>query len=189
MGYVVCGACAFPIPPQNWNAGGAVPCPVCARNVEVLMFAAAARPHVDDAPEPVVTAEEASCYYHAGSRAAVPCDACGRFLCGLCDIPFEAGHYCPQCFEQGKDEALERATISERVNFDSIGLALVTLPMLLCWLPLITTPVALFFAIRSWNQPSLVIERSRWRQWLTLGIAAVQLIAVAGLIFYIRRLP
>ena len=31
---------------------------------------------------------EASCYFHAHKRAAVPCDGCGRFLCSLCDLNF-----------------------------------------------------------------------------------------------------
>jgi hypothetical protein len=169
MGYVVCGACSMRIPPSNWNQEFPVPCPVCARDVVVTVFPVALQPPKPVLPERVVTGQEASCYNHPANRALAACDACGRFLCALCDIDAAGGHVCPSCFERQETPALH-----ERVNYDSVALALVTLPMLLCWLPLITTPAALFFAFKFWNAPSPVFARSRWRLWLTVIIAILQ---------------
>jgi hypothetical protein len=102
MGYVVCGGCAAQISTDYWNSGGAAPCLVCERQVEVHVFPAAMRRVAGLAPEAVVTGEEASCYNHAMHRAVAACDSCGRFLCSLCDIPFSGMRVCPSCFESGK---------------------------------------------------------------------------------------
>ena len=179
MGYVVCGGCAAQIPTNYWNVGGQLPCPGCARGVEVHVFPAAMRRAEGAAPEPVITGEEASCYNHPMHRAAAACDSCGRFLCALCDIPTGAAHVCPACFETGGSRILERT------NFDSLALAIATLPMLLCWLPILTTPAALYFAISHWNDPSPVVPRGKWRLWLTLIVAAMQAALYAWLIYFV----
>lgn len=181
MGYVVCGACAARIPPTNWNQEFPLPCPMCTREVAVTVFPVALRPPKPVLPERVVTGEEASCYNHAANRAVAPCDECGRFLCALCDLDAGAsGHLCPTCFERQETPALH-----ERVNYDTVALALVTLPMLLCWLPIVTTPAALFFAFKFWNAPSPVFPRSRWRLWLTVFIAALQVAAVGWIVAWV----
>jgi hypothetical protein len=180
MGYVVCGACSMRIPPANWNREFPAPCPVCGREVAVTVFPVALHPPKTVPPEPVLTGQEASCYNHAANRAVAACDACGRFLCALCEIETSGGHICPSCFERRETPALH-----ERVNYDSIALALVTLPMLLCWLPVITTPAALFFAFKFWNAPSPVFPRSRWRLWLTAIVAVLQMLLVGLFIFLV----
>jgi len=182
MGYVVCGACSMRIPPSNWNQEFPVPCPACAREVTVTVFPVALQPPKPVLPERVVTGQEASCYNHAANRALAACDSCGRFLCALCDIESGAGHVCPACFDRQ-----ETPTLHERVNYDSIALALVTLPMLLCWLPIITTPAALFFAFKFWNAPSPVMPRSRWRLRLTVVIAVLQVVLVTWALFLIGK--
>ncbi|MBI2685158.1 MAG: hypothetical protein HYX27_02500 [Acidobacteria bacterium] len=173
MGYVVCGACSARIPPTNWNQEFPLPCPMCSREVWVTVFPVALHPPKAGLPEQVVTGQEASCYNHVNNRAVAACDDCGRFLCALCDVDAVGGHVCPACFERRESPALH-----ERVNYDSIALALVTLPMLLCWLPVFTTPAALFFAFKFWNAPALVMPRSKWRLWLTLLIAILQIAVV-----------
>ena len=189
MGYVVCGACSARIPPTNWNQDYGLPCPMCAREVAVTVFPVALRPPAGVAAQRVLTGQEASCFNHAANRAIAACDACGRFLCALCDIEAGAGHICPACFDRK-----ETAALHGRVNYDSIALALVSLPMLLCWLPVITTPAALFFAFRFWSAPSPVFPRSRWRLWLTLLIAVLQVAFVVWIVLYVipmggRALP
>jgi hypothetical protein len=108
------------------------------------------------------------------------CDNCGRFLCAVCDIETPGGHICPACFDRADQPAAH-----ERVNYDTVALALVTWPMLLCWVPLLTTPVALFFAFKFWSAPSPVFPRGRWRLWLTLVIAALQVAAVIALVAFL----
>jgi len=188
MGYVVCGGCAMQVQTANWNAGGAIPCPVCARGVEVVVFPAAMRPVAGAAPEAIVTGEEASCYNHAANRAVAACDGCGRFLCTLCDIPVSNLRVCPSCFEAGKGGVLDQVRLTERTNFDTIALALVTLPIPLCWLIIFTTPAALYFAIKHWNDPSPLFPRGKWRQWLTVAIAILQVILIVSLVVFIVRM-
>lgn len=180
MGYVVCGACSMRIPPSNWNQEFPVPCPACAFDVSVMVFPVALQPPKAALPERVVTGQEASCYNHAANRALSACDECGRFLCAVCDIDVAGGHICPSCFERREAPALH-----ERVNYDSIALALATLPMLLCWLPIVTTPAALFFAFKFWNAPSPVFPRSRWRLWLTVIVAVLQAGLIGWLLVYV----
>lgn len=182
MGYVVCGACSARIPPSNWNQEFPAPCPMCSQDVNVMVFPVALRQVQVALPERVVTGEEASCYNHASNRAMAACESCGRFLCALCHIETAGGASCPTCFER-----LQAPAMHERVNYDSIALALVTLPMLLCWMPIVTTPVALFFAFKFWNAPSQVFPRGKWRLWLTVIIALAQVAAVAGLIVFVLR--
>lgn len=182
MGYVVCGACSARIPATDWNQEFPLPCPLCAREVVVTVFPVALRPPHAALPEPVLTGQEAGCYNHAANRAVAACDTCGRFLCALCDLDTGDGHLCPACFERRESPALHG-----RVNYDSVALALVTWPMLLCWLPVITTPAALFFAFRFWSAPSPVFPRGRWRLWLTVFIAVLQVAIVVGLIIVFSR--
>lgn len=181
MGYVTCGACSMRIPPSNWNQDFPLPCPACAKEVTVTVFPVALHPPKAPQPERIVTGQEAGCYNHAGNRAVAACDTCGRFLCAVCDVEAAGGHVCPSCFE--RHEAPE---LHQRVNYDSIALALVTLPMLLCWLPVFTTPAALFFAFKHWNAPAAVFPRSQWRLWLTVIIAVLQVAAVAGMVWVVR---
>jgi hypothetical protein len=116
------------------------------------------------------------------NRAASACDACGRFLCSLCDLPVNASHVCPACLTAGTADFLQGATVTQRVNYDTLALALVTFPMLFCWLPVITTPIAVYIALRHWNQPSPVTPRAHWRGYLTIFIAIVQVVTVITLI-------
>lgn len=180
MGYVVCGGCAARIPPANWNQEYDQPCPVCGRAVTVTVFPVALRPPAPAVPEPVLTGQEAGCFHHTGNRAVAACDNCGRFLCAVCDIETAGGHICPACFDRTDQPAAH-----ERVNYDTVALALVTWPMLLCWVPVLTTPAALFFAFKFWNAPSPVFPRGRWRLWLTLVIAALQVAAVIAVMAFL----
>lgn len=180
MGYVVCGGCSGRIPPTNWNQEFSLPCPFCARDVSVTVFPVALHPPQPQLPEPLVTGQEAGCYDHPGNRAVAACDSCGRFLCALCDMDSENGHVCPACFDRQETPAQH-----ERVNYDSVALALATFPMLFCWLPVLTTPAALFFAFRFWNDPSPVFPRSRWRLWLTVLVAVLQVGLVGWFIWLV----
>lgn len=179
MGQPACGACLSPIPTSDWNSPYPLPCAHCSRPVSVRVFPAALRLRAPAMPEQILAGGEAACYNHPQYRAAVACDECGRFLCRMCDLGSgEPPHVCPACLERR-----ETTSQHERVNHDSIALALATLPMLTCWLTVFTTPVALFLTARSWNDPSAVFQRGRWRLWTTLGVAVLQLLIVVFAVY------
>jgi DNA-directed RNA polymerase subunit RPC12/RpoP len=182
-----CAECKWPLPPESWNREYGMACPGCGTRVLVTVF-----PSIDHArsgvlPEALQDPTEASCFYHPLSRAAVPCDECGRFLCALCEIPADGRHLCPGCFQV----ALANRKINEfdtrRTMYDSIALLLATLPALLIWPPLVTAPAALYFAFRYWKAPGSVAPRTRYRYWLSGLLAAAEIVGVVLLIYVAIR--
>src|SRR5271166_5060845 len=95
---ISCGDCSWPVPVESWNRGEGIRCPGCGLRVQVVVFPATKRTQAGALPETLGGEAEASCFYHPESRAAVPCDECGRFLCRLCDLEVEGRHLCPSCF-------------------------------------------------------------------------------------------
>lgn len=171
--------------PEDWNFPGGADCPVCGQRVEVRAFAAIEREARGEKPEAVAGAEEAGCYYHPQNRAAVHCDACGRFLCALCDLPLGGQHLCPQCVDVGvKTKKLADAD-TQRTYHDSVALAFATWPMLIFYFTLFTAPVALYYVIRYWKQPQGILPRSKIRFVIAGSLALLQ---IAGWIFLVGAL-
>jgi hypothetical protein len=81
--------------------------------------------------DPVLIEGEASCFYHPQKKAAVPCEACGRFLCALCDCELHGKHFCPACLETGKQKGKIQKLESQRTLYDNIALALAVYPVAL----------------------------------------------------------
>lgn len=119
---------------------------------------------------------EATCFYHPDRRAEEVCAECGRFLCGLCAIETDDRRVCGLCLgseiEQG-GRAL-RFTRS-LVQYDSMALALVALPLLslvFSGFTIVTAPLAVYLCVRHWRRPMSVLPRTRVRLVLalTLGV-------------------
>lgn len=135
---ICCGDCSTPVPAESWNRVG-VRCRGCGHTVQVAVFPAIERVRSGALPEAIEIDTEASCYYHPSSRAAIPCDECGRFLCRLCEIEIDGRHLCPTCFESGVS-ANKLNVETSRTMYDSIALALATLPTLLTWPVIVGAP-------------------------------------------------
>src|SRR5689334_13554458 len=95
---VQCGSCSAPVPQSLFNQPDLAPCSQCGRLLQVEVFPAFFRPIAKgrDA-DPLLVDGEASCFYHPQKKASLPCDACGRFLCALCDCELHGQHFCPGC--------------------------------------------------------------------------------------------
>ena len=99
---VVCTQCQSPLPLTYLHTTVFADCPTCAAPLFTRVFPALLR----RAPE-VILAErildpgQAACFYHPHKTAHVPCDACGRFICALCDVELHGQHLCPPCIETG----------------------------------------------------------------------------------------
>jgi hypothetical protein len=157
----------------------ASPCPRCGVPTRVLVFPALFRPPpLPDAGTAAMPAE-AACFYHAGKRAFVPCDACGRFLCALCDVEWQGRHLCTPCLEASQNESGTEPAQGRRVLYDSIALSLAVLPLIFIlpffMLTLLTAPLSVYFAIRALRQPRGPIPGRRLRAMvaLVLGIAEI----------------
>ncbi len=178
---ICCGDCSTPVPAESWNRVG-VRCRGCGHTVQVAVFPAIERVRSGALPEAIEIDTEASCYYHPSSRAAIPCDECGRFLCRLCEIEIDGRHLCPTCFESGVS-ANKLNVETSRTMYDSIALALATLPTLLTWPVIVGAPAALYVAIRRWRAPGSIVPRTRARYYLALVFVLVDLGLIGALVY------
>lgn len=186
---ISCGVCALPVPSELWNRGEGARCPGCGQKVQALVFPAIVQNRTGALPQPLGTDEEASCFYHPQSRAAVPCDECGRFLCHLCDLDVDGRHLCPACFEAGLATQKLDTVETRRTMFDTVALALATLPAVLVWPVIVTAPWSLSMVIRRWNAPLSLVPRTRIRFYLAGLFALTEIAGIGFIVWALARLP
>src|SRR5579863_6834947 len=185
MEAICCGECSWPVPVDAWNREEGLRCPGCGQRVDANVFPAIEARRLGTLPEAVIADTEASCFYHPASRAAVPCDECGRFLCRLCELQIDGRHLCPVCFKSGLAANKLAVVETSRTMYDTVALALATFPVLLFWPPVFCAPAALFVAIRRWRSPGSVVPRTRVRFYLAALLALAE---IGGIVFLIVTL-
>lgn len=181
MAVIDCPGCGNAIPEDSWNQW--TRCGTCRARIEPVTFPALDVPPGATLPESVADASEASCFYHPENRAAVPCDACGKFLCKVCDLDLDGRHLCHECLDRGirsKSASLD----DTRILYDSMALHLAAWPVLGVYLPLFTAPVVLFLAFRHMGSPSSILPRTRIRWWIAIGLAVLEIVAIVALILW-----
>ncbi|HVO99913.1 MAG TPA: hypothetical protein VMT15_17695 [Bryobacteraceae bacterium] len=154
---IACAVCSIPVPAENWNREESSRCPGCGLEIRALVFPAILHNRSGESAAALQGESEASCFYHPQSRAAQICQDCGRFLCNLCDLEVGGRHICPRCFDKTDD--LE----TSRPMYDTMALALATLPVLLFWPAFVAAPWALTMVIRRWNTPLSLVPRTKFR--------------------------
>lgn len=178
-----CPKCFYLLPEPMLNLPEMQPCPNCQTPVQVEIFPAMFRPiEAGRAGEIILTDAEASCFYHAQKRAVVPCAACGRFLCALCDCELNGQHYCPNCLETGKTKGKIKNLEASRTRYDNIALALTLYPILIFYFTLVCAPIALGMVIWRWNAPRGLTEPSR-AKLIAAGVIALLEIAAWAVFF------
>ncbi|HWB59985.1 MAG TPA: hypothetical protein VG733_10860 [Chthoniobacteraceae bacterium] len=176
-----------------FNTGEVTQCPACGAKALVELYPAMFRPFADGHPgEKIASAEEAACFYHPQKRATVPCDACGRFLCALCDVDLNGQHLCPGCIQTGKKKGKLKNLENQRVLYDNIALMLTILPFanplffFTVYFTIITAPIALYLSIRHWKSPSSIVPRlNHLRFSIAIVLALLQIAAWIVLIWYL----
>jgi hypothetical protein len=182
---VACSKCKSFLLDDVFNIGKFARCRNCNAFLQVQVFPALFRRLAPgQQAETVVEETESSCFYHPGKRAYLPCDACGRFLCTLCDCELNGQHFCPSCLETGRKRGKIKKLENQRILYDNLALTLAIYPLLIFWLTIVTAPISIFLAIRHWNTPTSIVHRSKVRFVSALIIASLQ---IAGWIigFYI----
>lgn len=160
-----------------FNQPDLAPCPACGVPVQVEIFPALFRPTARGrGGEALMVEGESSCFYHPQKKAVVPCQACGRFLCALCDCELHGEHFCPACLEVGRQNGRITRLENKRTLYDGIALSLAILPLLIFYFTIITAPMALYVAIRYWNAPRSIVHRTRIRLVLAVILAALQIV-------------
>ena len=151
---IKCSRCSHAMDPAAFTGTTVARCPACRRELTVALFPALWQPPAAAAPETLIAAEEASCFYHEANRAAVVCDGCGRFLCKLCAIELRGQHLCPVCVAAGVRKKNVAALDHSRFLHGRIAVTLAVLPILAWPLTCLTAPAAVFTALRYWKQPA-----------------------------------
>ena len=173
-----CPTCDVQLEADFMRGRGVRPCPGCGRPIRLDLYPALFQARANgSAGEPVGMKEEASCYYHPRKRAEIACEACGRFLCGLCDMELNGRHLCPACMEKGQKKGKITDLQNHRTLHDRLALAVAVLPIVTIWLTLFSAPLAAFLVVRYWRAPGSLVRRSRVRFVLAFVIACMQIVA------------
>jgi hypothetical protein len=140
------------------------------------------------AVDQVVLAGEAGCYFHADRVAAVACSLCGRFLCQLCRIAWAGEDLCPACVEASREGKETSQLTSACYRYDSLALAVSTLPIVTVFFTLFTAPIALGIALFTFRKQSSVAPRSKVRFVVAIVISLAQIAAwVVFFLYSFRR--
>jgi hypothetical protein len=162
-----------------FNQPELAPCPACGAPLQIEIFPAFFRKiAAGRSGEAVIIEGESSCFYHPQKKAVVPCDACGRFLCALCDCELKGQHLCPSCLEASRKKQTIQGLEDERPLHRRQVFVLSVLPIL------ITGPIAVFAALRYWKSPTSIVQPMRWAMPLALFLGSLQ---TAILLFLIVR--
>lgn len=178
---IQCGKCKAQIPEELWNREA--DCPLCRATLTVRTFPARNRATPGSTVgAPLVTGDEAACFYHADKKAVVPCANCGRFLCGTCDCEIRGRHLCPACLDLGAENGGTGNLVTRRVLYDNIALSLATLPVVTVYLPVITAPASIFFSIKYWKNPGSILPRTKVRFVFAILLSLIQILFIAAMI-------
>jgi hypothetical protein len=173
---IACPKCRAWLLDGVFNRPEMAPCPSCQTPLQIEAFPALFRKIVPgQSAQPVMVEGESSCFFHPQKKAVVPCAGCGRFLCAMCDCEFGNEHFCPACLDAGKSKGKIQGIDNARTRYDMIALALALYPVVLFYFTIITGPMALFIAIRHWNAPGSLVQRSRVRFILAIIIALLEI--------------
>ena len=183
---LACPRCSRPIESPAPERGADRSCPACGAGLRVDTYPALFRyPDPGARAAAAILENETSCFYHAGKRAVVPCDVCGRFLCALCDIHLDGRHLCPACMEAGAESKQIGNLENQRILYDKIAmyLALIPFTVVFWFAAFITAPAALFVVIRYWKEPNSLVSGSRVRKVVAFLLALIQVAGCAVLIY------
>ena len=181
-----CPKCQRSFQALEWNSDGTCNCRYCYQEFESVSFAAQFTGNAVASPQAVALAEDSTCFFHTSNQAEQVCDACGRFLCAVCAVPFGGRTLCPGCIAAGKKDGT--TTMPERRLPGGIALAFAVVPIFLWPLTVLTAPTALWLAISGWNKPGSLVNPGRGKLIAAGVIALIQcgLWTVLGLHFWLK---
>lgn len=158
------------------------PCPSCGAALQVEVFPAFFRRMAPGREgEPILVEGESSCFYHPEKKAVVPCEACGRFLCALCDCQIKGQHLCPACLESGQRKKQIRGLEDMRMLHSRLALVLSLIPFF------ITGLAAIYVVLRYRKEPGSLVNPLRWAFPTALVIGILQtlgFLALGALIYF-----
>lgn len=170
-----CAGCKLSTQDLTSNNLEPVECSHCGKRVAVYLFPALIRTETPAAAPEAAAPSESSCFYHAGKRATVVCEGCGRFLCELCKIDFEGRTLCTACLEGSAGDSKKAQSGNKFFYYDSLALGYSILGFLFFFFAIIFGSLTLYTVVRHWKTPLSSLPRSRWRYVLAALLAVTQL--------------
>lgn len=177
-----CPACGLTQSSETEN-GTLTRCRRCASDLSLELFPAFYRAEKVLRPQAVV-ADESSCFFHTDRVAEFTCGRCGRFLCPLCRVSWASEDLCASCIQTASSGAGATQLASSRFHYDSLALALSTLPLLTGIISLISAPFALGFALVTFNRECSVAPRTKTRQVLAILFSTATIAAWVAFFIY-----
>ena len=151
---LLCPKCQRPLPARFGNHEG-MPCYQCEAELDVWVFPAFFHEPEVKLAQTLDIEGDASCFHHPTKKAEIVCDACGRFLCALCDLEVHGRHICPTCLnsEQDKEGSLGAPLSKTITRHDKMCLQTSLVMLLFLPLAVVMTPIIWFWIARHWNHP------------------------------------
>ncbi len=185
---IYCPKCNALIQTAGLNSGSFLPCPVCQTQNQTWLFPEA----VNDTEavresENLMIRDDAGCFYHPTKQAVIACDACGRFLCALCDVEMDGEHICFSCISAGKEKKTIKNLENSRFLYDALAVRLALFPVVLFpfwFFSLITAPAGLYISIRHWNSMSSIVPRRKKLRFVVAILVSAMQIAAWGVLVY-----
>lgn len=175
-----CPRCRKPLPEAAPELEALTACPHCARALTVAVFPGYHRPVARGAQAlPATAGLEASCFFHAGRKAATACDRCGRFLCAVCDLEMDGRHWCAACLEAGRTSGTIAPLERQRIRWDLVAWYLLAGGIVVCWPTLVVVAPAVI-GLAWWKRQAPPSRVARSGLWLQLSIPAA-LVLLGGL--------
>lgn len=148
------------------DLGGEAPnhCFSCGADVLALVLPRAVAAATAGVAAEVAAGGEAGCFFHPEKSAHAPCDACGRFLCALCELEIEGRRLCPTCFESARGSGALASLKTREIQHDRMALTIAGASWLLWPISILTAPLILYLTLRYWRTPrQALLPRHRWR--------------------------
>ncbi len=179
-----CPGCRLPLPDGLDRAPTVERCDSCGTRLRFATFPALFRPAPETKPgTTALESGEATCFHHEQKRAVTTCDACGKFLCQLCDVEVPNGYFCTQCFEAGARKGSIPEFERARTRYDNVVWSLVVLSLLFWFLSPLLPLAAIILGLVKRKAPPSLVHRSRLRLNVALAVATLEFLG--GCAFWI----
>lgn len=146
-------------------------------NHSVYLFPAVVRSSNSANAETMMEGGQASCFFHKEAPATALCDVSGRMICDLCKTGWNGKTVSMAALQSLVKGDSSSGNITSRINWDTIALTLVILPILVWPLLVLTPPIALGICLFKWRAGvTSIVRRSRWRYVVAAIIAILEIL-------------
>ena len=181
---VRCCLCGDALELPETAGARSVPCRNCRFRVRVWVFPALHRAQDASAGQPLLEEGHSSCMNHPDKRAVSVCEACGKFMCALCEVDWNGERLCPGCIQHRRESDSDRTLRAEFIHYDSIALAIAIFSILMSFFSGLIAPAALYIGWRYWRAPLRPVPHGRWIMVIAMLLASLVFVSwIAFLVF------